>query len=126
MVGCEGVESSLTFVLVDPYVLKHTPDRVNTILDAESWDDFDVLESEIEEKLISRLSAREFSDLYIVWEIVLFISVGLAHDVCYIVFQAFSTHFVVVNYSDFLAVYLHKPYSCRVIHTEIPECRDWE
>jgi len=84
VVGCKSVESSFTFVLVDPYVLKHTPDRVNTILDAESWDDFDVFESEIEEKLISRLSAGEFSDLHIVWEIVLFIAVGLAHDVCYI------------------------------------------
>ncbi len=84
MVGCEGVESSLAFVFIDPHILKHTPDRVNTILDAESWDDFDVLESEIEEKLISRLSAGEFSDLHIVWEIVLIVAVGLAHDVCYI------------------------------------------
>lgn len=85
MVGCKSVESSLAFILVDPYMLEHTPDRVDTILDAESWDDFDVFESEIEEKLISRLSAGEFSDLYIVWEIVLIVAVGLAHNVRYIV-----------------------------------------
>lgn len=45
VIGCKSIKPSFAFVFVDPYVLKHSPDGIYSILYAKSLYDFNILES---------------------------------------------------------------------------------